>query len=281
MGSKFLGYQKKKDYLVCVDSDGCAMDTMDIKHFQCFGPCMVEEWNLGKYRDEILERWNEVNLYTMTRGINRFKGLAFALQEIDKKYCRIEDLNTLVDWVEQTPELSNGALEKAIAQNGQSTSLKKALAWSKAVNAKITELPDDVKKPYGYVKEALEYAHQHADVAIVSSANKGAVLEEWERCGLLEHTDLVLAQDAGTKAFCIGELLKYGYDPGRVLMCGDAPGDMKAAQQNGVYYYPVLVRHEAESWKEFMEKGLRHLLDGNYGGGYQERKIQEFLDNLK
>ena len=24
---------KKKEYLVCVDSDGCAMDTMDVKHF--------------------------------------------------------------------------------------------------------------------------------------------------------------------------------------------------------------------------------------------------------
>ena len=33
--SEFL---KTQDYLVCVDSDGCAMDTMDIKHFKCFGP---------------------------------------------------------------------------------------------------------------------------------------------------------------------------------------------------------------------------------------------------
>lgn len=29
-------FAKRKDYLVCVDSDGCAMDTMDIKHFKCF-----------------------------------------------------------------------------------------------------------------------------------------------------------------------------------------------------------------------------------------------------
>ena len=25
-------FQKTKDFLVCVDSDGCAMDTMDVKH---------------------------------------------------------------------------------------------------------------------------------------------------------------------------------------------------------------------------------------------------------
>ncbi|MEZ3485455.1 MAG: HAD family hydrolase, partial [Lachnospiraceae bacterium] len=145
----------------------------------------------------------------------------------------------------------------------------------------ITELPDEEKKPFGNVKEALEYAHRYADVAIVSSANKGAVLEEWERYGLLEHTDIVLAQDAGTKAFCIGELLKYGYDQEKVLMCGDAPGDLKAAEQNGVCYYPILVRHEAESWKEFMEKGLGYLLNGSYGKGYHKMKIQEFMENLK
>jgi len=69
-----------KDYLICVDSDGCAMDTMDIKHFRCFGPCMVEEWGLDKWRQPILDMWNEINLYTVTRGINRFKGLVDSLQ---------------------------------------------------------------------------------------------------------------------------------------------------------------------------------------------------------
>ena len=281
MSGKFSGYQKKKEYLVCVDSDGCAMDTMDIKHIRCFGPCMVKQWKLERWQDEILKRWNEINLYTMTRGINRFKGLAMALQEIDQKYCQIEDLDTLVKWVDTTRELSNDALKTAIERNAGSISLGEALAWSNAVNAAITELPDEEKKPFGNVKEALEYAHRYADVAIVSSANKGAVLEEWERYGLLEHTDIVLAQDAGTKAFCIGELLKYGYDQEKVLMCGDAPGDLKAAEQNGVYYYPILVRHEAESWKEFMEKGLGYLLNGSYGEGYLKMKIQEFMENLK
>ena len=79
-------YVKKKEYLLCVDSDGCAMDTMDIKHFKCFGPCMVEEWGLEEWKEEILNRWNEINLYTMTRGINRFKGLAMALNEINDKF---------------------------------------------------------------------------------------------------------------------------------------------------------------------------------------------------
>ncbi len=278
--SKLSEYKKKKDFLVCVDSDGCAMDTMDIKHIRCFGPCMVAEWGLEEWKDEILSRWNDINLYTMTRGINRYKGLSIALTEINEKYTAIKALDTLTHWVEESPELSNGALEKAIAAN-DSISLKKALSWSKAVNASINQLPDEEKLPFEGVKEALAFAHEKVDVAIVSSANLDAVLEEWERYGLLDHTDIVLAQDSGSKAFCIGELLKAGYARDHVLMCGDAPGDLDAAKKNGVFYYPILVRHEAESWQEFMDKAVSKLLDGSYGGAYQQEKIDAFLNNLK
>ena len=274
--SKLSEFKKKKDFLVCVDSDGCAMDTMDIKHIRCFGPCMVAEWGLEEWKDEILSRWNDI----MTRGINRYKGLSIALTEINEKYTAIEALDTLTRWVEESPELSNGALEKAIAAN-DSISLKKALSWSKAVNASINQLPDEEKLPFEGVKEALAFAHEKVDVAIVSSANLDAVLEEWERYGLLDHTDIVLAQDSGSKAFCIGELLKAGYARDHVLMCGDAPGDLDAAKKNGVFYYPILVRHEAESWQEFMDKAVSKLLDGSYGGAYQQEKIDAFLNNLK
>ena len=39
-------FKKTKEFLVCVDSDGCAMDTMDIKHIRCFGRVMVVVWGL-------------------------------------------------------------------------------------------------------------------------------------------------------------------------------------------------------------------------------------------
>lgn len=99
-------YTKKHDYLICVDSDGCAMDTMDIKHLRCFGPCMVEEWGLGQWAEPVLSRWNDINLYTMTRGINRFKGLAMALREINEQYTQIDGVDELEHWVESAPALS-------------------------------------------------------------------------------------------------------------------------------------------------------------------------------
>jgi len=280
MVNDLTGYRKQKEFLVCVDSDGCAMDTMDIKHIRCFGPCMVAEWQLEKWENEILARWNDINLYTMTRGINRFKGLSMALGEINAQYTPIEDLSTLTQWVKSSKELSNDALKRAIEQHPQSLSLRKALAWSVAVNKAITALPDESKVPFEMVKEALDFAHERADVAIVSSANLDAVLEEWERFGLLEHTDIVLAQNAGSKAFCIGELLKKGYKPDHVVMCGDAPGDLQAARANGVYYYPILVRRERQSWEEFISCAFDRLLNENYGGEYEKQKEFDFLENL-
>ncbi len=282
--SSLDSFIKRRDFLVCVDSDGCAMDTMNCKHIYCFGPCMAEEWDLGEWRDEILARWNEINLYQVTRGINRFKGLAMALTEINEKYTRIPGIDALNEWCETTRALSMPALSEAISSSPEGEGrecLEKALAWSRAVNESINRLPDELKVPFEGAREGLAKAHGIADVAIVSSANREAVLEEWERFGLIPHTDIMLTQDIGSKAFCIGEMLKLGYPEENVLMVGDAMGDLDAAEKNGVFYFPILPGREAESWLELMSEGLDRLTDGSYGGEYQKKKIREFMENFK
>ena len=280
--SIFDSFVRKHDYLVCVDSDGCVMDTMNCKHFNCFGPCMVNEWELEEWKDEILTRWNEINLFSMTRGINRFKGLAIALGEINEKYTRIAGVEALQHWAETAPALSNDGAAKAAAEatdEDAKTVLLKALSWSKAVNASIVELDEALKVPYEGAKEGLAAAHTFADVAMVSSANRDAVEEEWGKFGLLEHTDIVLAQDVGSKPACIKEMMKFGYDPCKVVMIGDAPGDSDAAEKNGVYYYPILVNHEKESWDEAIAVAFDKLRSGDYSQ-YGAEKKQAFLRNL-
>ena len=273
-------FTKKKEFLVCVDSDGCAMDTMDIKHIRCFGPCMVKEWALSAWEKDILPRWNEINLYSMTRGINRFKALYIALCEINEKYSKIENLEGLKAWVESSDELSNSSLKREIEKSPECICLKKALSWSESVNEEIKKLPESAKKPFEMCKQALIFAHERADIAIVSSANRDAVLEEWKKFGLLEHTDIVLSQDAGSKAFCIAELIKKGYDKDKIVMCGDAPGDKDAALKNGVFFFPILVKKEKKSWQEFINTGFEKLVCGDFEGKYQIEKINEFINNL-
>ena len=176
-------FNKSKDFLICVDSDGCIMDTMDIKHFKCFGPCMVKEWGLEQWQDEILNRWNDINLYTMTRGINRFAGLSMALSEINEKYCRIEGIEEFVQWANNAKELSNASV-KQMMEESENPIFNKALLWSLAVNQGINALKDYEKKPFEGAREGLSALNKKADIAVVSSANKEAVIEEWNRWGL-------------------------------------------------------------------------------------------------
>ncbi|AQM59537.1 HAD-IA family hydrolase [Clostridium baratii] len=279
MGNALDNFNKKKNFLICIDSDGCAIDTMDIKHIKCFGPCMVKEWNLEEWESPILERWNEVNLYTLTRGINRFKGLALALIEINEKYKKIDGIDEFVKWTNETKELSNESLENIIEKNN-SICLKKALAWSKSVNASINLLSDDEKRPFEGVAEGIKEAKKIADIAIVSSANEQAVLDEWKEHGLLEHVDIVLTQNIGSKAYCISKLIEKGYKRDNILMVGDALGDYEAAKVNEVLYYPILVKKEKESWERFLSEALDKFINNTYMDKYQEQVVNEFEKNL-
>lgn len=272
-------FKRKKDFLVCVDSDGCAMDTMDIKHKKCFGPCLVEEWGLEAHGGEILDRWNEINLYSATRGINRFKGLAVMLSEVNEKLTKIDGLEELLFWADNTAETSNASLEREIERTG-SQCLKKALNWSLSLNKAIDALSDEQKKPFDGVKETLEKIHAFADVAIVSSANKSAVTEEWTKYGLIDSVDIMLTQEDGTKKHCIGEMKKKGYGEGKALMVGDAVGDHKAAEENGIYFYPILVKHEAESWRKLNEEVVALFREGRMDAKYRENLIKKFYENF-
>ena len=280
--SVFDSFVRKHDYLVCVDSDGCAMDTMNCKHIHCFGPCMITEWALEQWEEPILHRWNNINLFQMTRGINRFKGLAMALAEINEQYTPSVGVVALQHWVDNAHALSNDGLVKAIDEVEEEDAkliLQKALQWSLAVNESITRMPEELKVPFAGAAEALAAAAHVADVAVISSANRDAVEEEWEKYNLLGYTDILLTQDCGSKSHCINEMLKFGYEKDHVIMVGDAPGDCDAAEMNGVWFYPILVNWEEESWTEFSENVLPMFINNGYGACQVEKK-QVFVENL-
>jgi phosphoglycolate phosphatase-like HAD superfamily hydrolase len=280
MKDRIEDFQKTKDFLVCVDSDGCAMDTMDVKHIEAFGPQAVNIWNLDHIKDHFLEVWNDINLYTKTRGINRFKGVVTTFAALEAEGIEMPDISSFKKWTETTNELSAPALEREIAKTNDEQ-LKKALEWSHAVNRTIEEKLAGNDKPVEGAKEGLEAANNVANVAIVSSANGVAVLDEWTRHELAVHVDVMLGQEAGTKAYCIEQMKKFGFDNTHVLMVGDAPGDLDAAEKNGVFYYPILVGKEKFSWDRFQNEALGKFIDGSFEGTYQQQLIEEFNSNLK
>lgn len=280
--SVFDSFSKEHDFLICVDSDGCVMDTMNCKHFHCFGPSLILEWGLEEWEDAILRRWTDINLLQMTRGIRRFKALAMVLGEVNEKYTPITGIQTLASWAENADTLSNEVLAAAIANEADPEGklcLQKALNWSLTVNEEIAKLPDALRKPFSGVRAALAAAARYADIVVISGANSEAVEGEWERHGLLPYTSGIYSQDSGSAEFCLEYLLMQGYTPDHVLMIGDAPEDLEMARQTGICFYPILVNWEEESWEAFTDEALPRFVLHQYDA-YQEERTQIFIENL-
>lgn len=268
-----MAYQKKHNVIVCVDSDGCAMDTMNLKHEKCFGPFASDIFHIAD-KVAFQQIWEQINLYSSTRGTNRFKGLILALEA-----CGYTgDFSALKQWVETTKELSNRSLSAEILQN-PSDDLKLALQWSEQVNAGIKQLKGQ-DHPFENVQKHLAFIHQFADVAVVSAANNEAILDEWTRHALLPQVDVVFGQEQGSKATCLNQLKQAGFTGHQILMVGDSPGDLQAAELAGTYFFPILCRHEQASWNELVLTALGKLVNQDFDANYQQQLIAKFQQNL-
>lgn len=273
------------EFLICVDSDGSVMDTMNSKHMKCFGPCLDSFWKLGEERDAILKRWNELNLFSGTRGVNRYRSLYMLLQEMDSQGHSVEGLEVFGKWVTSSSELSNGALQAEIERQKQAGSsnlmcMEKALGWSLKVNEQVEMLGMEDRKAFPGSKRGLEAAVQYADIAVVSSANPEALASEWKEQGFLPFIHVLMSQKEGSKSDCIGMLLNRGYRKEKVLMIGDAPGDFQAALKNQVWFYPILAGKEEDSWNRFSDGILPAFIAGTFDENLQKNLLKAFEKNL-
>lgn len=266
----------KHSFLICVDSDGCAIDSMTIKHEKCFGRALIEIWNLESEKKVCQAIWNDINLYSKSRGINRFLALEKALEKINDEIVHIESINDLSQYIKNNEIYSNSSLCEYIDSH-PSKMLNKCLEWSNLTNKYIKELNHLNVIEFPYVKEQLKKISLKADIAVVSSANYEAVTEEWNRLGLSEFVEVCCTQNDGSKEDCISKLSK-GYELFNVIMVGDSPGDLNAARKNGVYFYPILVNKETESWKKI--NSYLDLFYSNQLDYCQQKLIEQFENNL-
>jgi len=259
--SALAGFTPKHRFLAAIDSDGCAIDSMEVKHRECFGPTAVTEWGLWTMEAAFLARWNDINLYTQTRGANRFKTLAQILAEFN-----VTGHDEVCAWVSRAKSLSNDSLACET-----SDVLKKVLRWSQDVNKAIEALPMPVT--FAGVGDALKLIGQSADIAVVSSANRSAIEKEWDAGGILHHAAIVLSQSDGTKNALLGGLIEKGYDPKRVVMIGDSPGDLDAAVENNTCFYPIIPKREFECWRVLTDVAWGDFLAGklkDYTGEFNQ-----------
>lgn len=274
-------FKKEKDYLICIDSDGSAIDTMTEKHQKAFGPEAVKVWGLQEIEADFLKKWDKVNLYSHSRGINRFQGLIKTFNNLKAEGYQLPEINELEKWTQKSSELSNPALKKEIASKENNPNLKMALRWSQQVNKKISKLEKDASKLFEGVKKSLAEISKKADLAVVSSANQEALLDEWTTYNLKKYVKIILGQEAGSKAENIKDLKAKGYEANKILMIGDAPGDLKAARENDVLFYPIMACEENESWQQFANLAAEKFFNGNYQGEYEDQLIKKFNFILK
>ncbi|MGT2935339.1 HAD family hydrolase [Streptococcus castoreus] len=263
---------KTEAFAFCVDSDGCAMNTMTYKHQLFFGPIAADIFEITD-RDAFLKEWDRVNLYSRTRGVNRFVGLVMGLE-----YAGLTGIDRLKRWVDTTSSLSNASLEAEIAKEA-STDLEKALAWSNEVNQQIKAYQGNALAFPG-VLSGLEKLHQLGRVFVVSSANKEAVQEEWQDQGLMVHIDDLYCQDRGKKEDVIARLIQEGYQKDHLMMIGDSPGDLAAAEQNQVAFFPILVGKEAGSWADLKNDVAHAFVSGDLSDLDLNSLKEAFWDNL-
>ena len=72
-------FKPTKEFFIGIDSDGCVFDSMEIKHKECFAPMFIKHFSLQAVSKYAREVWDFVNLYSKTRGANRFPALSRAL----------------------------------------------------------------------------------------------------------------------------------------------------------------------------------------------------------
>jgi len=279
-----IHFKPEFNFMVGIDSDGCVFDSMGVKQIQFFHPQILEIWNLRAVEKEVREVAEFVNLYSKTRGSNRFPALLRTFELLAERK-KVQDSGIALPktddfraYVESGIPLSNATLQEEAERTG-SGELKKLLEWSLLVNKKIDEQMESIP-PFKWVVESLEKIRAQADAIVVSQTPEGALVKEWDMHGLSPMIRLIAGQELGTKAEHLTLATDSRYEKENVLLIGDAPGDRRAAEETGALFYPIIPGNEVASWKRFIDEAFDRFLAGTFAGDYQKQLNAEFEDSL-
>ena len=274
------GLRPEKDFFIGLDSDGCVFDSMDIKHKECFCPAFINHFDLQAAAGAAREVWEFVNLHSKTRGVNRFHGVIRSMElvaereEVRRRGAVPPSVEGLREWVGRETALSQAALE-AECRGRDNADLARALRWSRDVTDAIARIVRNLP-PFPQVHGVLEKAAQGADLMVVSQTPTADLEREWSEHGTEEFVRLIAGQERGTKTEHLRLAAAGNYPPERILMVGDAPGDLKAAKANGALFFPVVPGAEERSWERLGDEALDRFFRGTFAGDYQEALLKDF-----
>lgn len=275
-----LNLKPRHDSFVGVDSDGCVFPTMGIKQKQCFHPLIISLWGLERIERALRDVAEFVNLHSAYRGQNRFPCLLRVFDMLPEypgvkaSGVRLPATESLRAFCESGLPLGNPTLEQRVAET-HDPELALVLKWSLAVNVEVARTVKNLK-PFRWVRESLDEIAKHSDAVCVSQTPTEALVREWEENDMLDDVAVIAGQELGTKAEHLRMATQGRYAPGRVLMIGDAPGDLKAARDVGAHFFPIHSGQEDASWELFYREAYRCFLNGTYGGSYEDDLVARF-----
>jgi phosphoglycolate phosphatase-like HAD superfamily hydrolase len=284
---KLKQFKPAKKFFVGIDSDGCAFNSMEVKHNDCFSVALIRAYGLAAVSRQVHEAWDFVNLYSQSRGCNRFKAILLAVDHlrqmprVKRSGVTVPELDATRAWVGAESNLSNARLAAvtATASGTAKAELEKLLAWSNLVNAFVEETVHHLP-PFPGLVESLLKLGERADVMVVSATPGEALVREWAEHGIDKHVALIAGQEMGSKTEHLTLAAKGKYGADQVLMVGDAPGDLKAARDVGALFYPINPGAEEASWERFVGEGIERFFSQTYAGAYESSLIEEFMKLL-
>jgi phosphoglycolate phosphatase-like HAD superfamily hydrolase len=199
-------------------------------------------------------------------------------KEIIESGYKLPDLKPLREWTEKETKLGNASLRKYYEDN-KDKRLEPVLKWSEAINREIAGWLHDIP-PFLHAKSALEKISSFADILVVSQTPLEALEHEWFENDIKKFVRMIAAQEHGTKTEHLALAAKTKYPDHRILMIGDAKGDLDAARDNGILFYPIIPGLEDASWKRFLNDGIERFLSGKYAGVFEDSLINDFLESL-
>ncbi|HUW84727.1 MAG TPA: HAD family hydrolase [Phycisphaerae bacterium] len=283
--SAAAAFEKRHDHLVAVDSDGCAMDTMTFKHVHCFTPEIIRSFALEPIAVLVEQTEHFVNLYSKWRGLNRFPALLMVLDllrerpEVQASGVTIPAMDSLRAFIDSEHPKSNAGLETVMDTAGPNPELQRVLQWSEAVNQAVDQKAGHLR-PFPSVKPTLDRMARQADLIVVSQMPHEACRREWQQYSLVQHVALLGGQELGTKAEQLRAAADGRYEPANVLMVGDAPGDLTAAQSNDALFFPTVPGDEDGSWQQLRDEGFDRFLQSTFAGPYQQSLLERFQQRL-
>ena len=157
-------FKPAKEFFIGIDSDGCIFDSMEIKHKECFTPMFIKHFHLQAVSKYARECWDFVNLYSKTRGANRFPALVRAVKllgerpPVKARGVKLPELAALEEWIARESKLGNATLNAEV-KNGNT-----GLAQ---VNQQYDQCLDDVRNKLDYDLQYLKRQSLWQDILIM------------------------------------------------------------------------------------------------------------------